>query len=146
MGDYGKGYDVGQNAPFRRFLLRILKTGRGVAMITHTKVEINKWTAGEKARKECSLPGGIRKICESQADIIMHGELGKKQPGLRLRDRILVCEGDMDTLAGNRTNAMLPERYIVSPDNPWKQFTRFFINPESTAKAEALFNKRMKRK
>lgn len=141
LGDWGKGQDKGQNTPMRRFILGILKTGRGVGLISHTKVEINKFTRGEQARKESRLPAGVRYICESQADIIMHGELGKKRPGERLRDRILVCEGDLDTLAGNRTGAMLPERYIVTRGKQWEQFCSFFTNPMAANKAEREFRK-----
>lgn len=141
LGDYGKGWDKAINSPLRKFLLRIMKTGRGVGLITHSKVEVQKFTTGEKARKEMSLGKGPRSLVESQADIIMHGELGLKRQGNRLRDRILVCEGDMDTLAGNRSGTMLPSRYIVSPENPWKQFESFFKDPKAADKAEADYRK-----
>lgn len=135
-GDYGKGWDLIINNPMRKAILRILKTGRGVGLITHTKIEIARFTSGEQARKESTLSSGVRRFCESQADIIMHGELGRKQKDRRLRDRVLVCEGDLDTLAGNRSGAILPSRYIVSPSHPWKQFCTFFSDPEAAARAE----------
>lgn len=141
LGDYGKGWDKAINSPLRKLIMRILKTQRGVILITHSKTEIAKFTSGEKARKEMSLGKGPRSFCESQADVIMHGELGRKRPGKRLRDRILVCEGDMDTLAGNRSGAMLPERYIVDPENPWKQFERFFRDAKAADIAEAQYRK-----
>lgn len=141
LGDYGKGWDKAINTPIRKLIMRILKTNRGVILITHSKTEIAKFTSGEKARKEMSLGKGPRSLCESQADVIMHGELGRKRPGKRLRDRILVCEGDMDTLAGNRSGAMLPERYIVDPENPWKQFERFFRDPKAAEQAENEYRK-----
>lgn len=141
MGEYGKGWDTAQNTPFRRGVMDILKTGRGVGLIAHSKVEVQRFTSGEKARKECGLPAGIRRLCESQADVIMHGEFGKRRDGLRLRDRILVCEGDMDVLAGNRSGTMLPARYIVDPDKPWPQFTRFFTDPKAADKAEHTYRK-----
>lgn len=137
MGDYGKGWDIAQNAPFRRLMLRILKTGRGIGFITHTKIEIAKFTSGEKAKKSSTLPTGIMRFCESQSDVIFHGEYGKRRKPNRLRDRILVCEGDMDTLAGNRSGAMLPYRYIVKPSGQWKQFCQFFTFPEAADKAES---------
>lgn len=146
LGDYGKGWDLAQNSPMRKAILRILKTGRGVGLITHTKLEIQKFTSGEKARKESTLPAGVKRFVESQADVIMHGELGMKQSGNRLRDRVLVCEGDMDTLAGNRTGSLIPNRYIVDPINPWKQFRTFFNDPNAAAKAEAEYRKLTKGK
>lgn len=144
-GDYGKGWDVTINTPMRRAILRILKSGRGVGLITHTKVAIERFTSGERARKESTLPSGVRKFCETQADVIMHGEFGRKRPGLRMRDRVLVCEGDMDTLAGNRSGAMLPERYIVSPTDPWAQFVKFFKDPKAGAAAELEYKKLSKK-
>lgn len=141
LGDYGKGWDKAINTPIRRFIMRIIKTGRGVALITHTKVEIAKFTSGEKARKQSTLGSGPSHFCESQADVIVHGELGRKRPGKRLRDRILVCEGDVDTLAGNRSGAMLPERYIVDPEKPWQQFAKFFTDPKAADLAESEYKK-----
>lgn len=141
LGDWGKGFDKGQNNPFRIAMMRLLKTGRGLGFVCHTKLEIAKFTRGEKARKEMLLPGGLKYFVESQSDIIMHGELGKRQPGNKLRDRIMVCEGDDDVLAGNRSNAMLPERYIVSRQNPWAQFQKFFTDPKATEIAEKHFRK-----
>lgn len=141
MGDYGKGWDLAQNAPFRRLMLRILKTGRGLAFITHTKIEIARFTSGEKAKKASTLPTGIMRFCESQADVIFHGEYGKRRKPNRQRDRILVCEGDMDTLAGNRTGALLPARYIVSPKNAWTQFKKFFTDSKAADLAEAEYRR-----
>lgn len=141
MGDYGKGWDLAQNAPFRKLMLRILKTGRGIAFLTHTKVEIAKFTSGEKAKKSSTLPTGIMRFVESQADVIFHGEYGKRRKPNRQRDRILVCEGDMDTLAGNRTGTMLPSRYIVSPTNQWKQYTKFFTSPTAADTAESEYRR-----
>lgn len=141
MGDYGKGWDIAQNAPFRRLMLRILKTKRGIAFITHTKTEIAKFTSGEKAKKASTLPTGIMRFVESQADVIFHGEYGKRRKPNRQRDRILVCEGDMDTLAGNRTGALLPARYIVSPTNQWEQFAKFFTSTKASDLAESEYRK-----
>lgn len=145
LGDYGKGWDRAQNTPMRKFLLDIQKTGRGVGMITHTKDEVKKYTSGERARKESTLPSGVMRLAFSQADLVLHGEYGKKRAGNRLRDRILVCEGDADTMAGNRTGALLPERYIVDPDNPWKQLLSFFNNPKAGEIAERKYNASLKK-
>lgn len=143
-GDYGKGYDILLNTPFRQAMLRILKTGRGVGFICHTKVEVAKYSTGERARKEMRLGGGTKYFVESQADLILHGELGKKRSPNRLRDRIMVCEGDSDTLAGNRSDSPLPERYIVDPKKPWDQLARFFKSVKSVEEAETQFRKIMK--
>lgn len=139
MGDYGKGWDIAQNAPFRRLILRILKTKRGIALLTHSKIEIAKFTSGEKAKKSATMPKGIMQFCESQADVICHGEFGKRRKPLRQRDRILVTEGDMDTLAGNRTGTLLPSRYIVSPNSQWHQFAKFFTSSKAADIAETEY-------
>lgn len=146
MGDFGKGYDVGLNTPFRQSMLRLLKTGRGIGFICHTQLEIARFTSGEKARKEARLPKGIKYFVESQSDLILHGEMGKRQEGNSLRDRILVCEGDADTMAGNRSGTMFPERYIVNHANPWKQFQRFFSDPDYAAKSERDYRRALKGK
>jgi hypothetical protein len=144
-GDFGKGWDVTLNSPMRKYILAILKTGRGVGFVTHTKIEIARFTSGETARKESTMPSGVARFCISQADVMIHGELGKKRPPNKLRDRILVCEGDLDTLAGNRSDAPLPERFIVSPDKPWQQFTKFFVDPKAVLVAEREYKKIYKR-
>ncbi len=143
--EWGKGWDLTLNTPMRKAILRLTKTGRGVGFITHTKTEIARYTSGEKARNESTLPKGVRMFVESQVDVIMHGELGKTRKGNRLRDRIMVCEGDMDTLAGNRTEAMLPARYIVSRTDPWGQFCKFFKASKYADAAESEYSKVYKR-
>lgn len=144
MGDYGKGWDKAQNNPIRQFLLRLQKTGRGMGLITHTKVEVARFTTGEKARKQSTLPKGVMKFCHGFADIILHGELGKQRAGRRLRDRIFVTEADEDVEAGNRTGALLPQRYIIDPENQWAQFVRFFKHPKYAEEAAAEYKKTYK--
>lgn len=135
-GDYGKGYDITQNSPFRHMINGILATGRGIGFVTHSQVNTTAFKAGSKSKKETSLPGGIHKFLHSQADIIMHGSYGVKQKGRKYRDRILQTEGDEETLAGNRSRELnIPARYIVDPADPWKQWVRFFTDP--TAGEEA---------
>lgn len=145
MGDYGKGWDLAQNTPFRRLMLRITKTGRGLVFITHSKVEIAKFTSGEKAKKSSTLPAGVMRFVEPQADVILHGEYGRRRKPNRQRDRILVCEGDMDTLAGNRSGSFLPSRYIVSPTNQWAQFQKFFTSSKAADRAELEYKQLSKR-
>lgn len=140
-GEYGKGYDTCLNTPFRQMMGRVLKTGRGIGFIGHTKIEIAKYSTGERARKEMRLPGGVKYFIESQADLILHGELGKKRDGNRLRDRILVCEGDSDIMAGNRSERPLPQRFIVKPTGAWAQFKQFFTDDKAVLKAEEEFLK-----
>lgn len=146
MGDYGKGWDLAQNAPFRRLVLRILKTGRGIGFITHSKVEIARFTSGEKAKSTSTMPSGIMRFVEPQADVIVHGEYGRRRKPNRQRDRILVCEGDMDTLAGNRTGTLLPARYVVSPTGQWAQFCKFFTSSKAADIAEAEYARLTKNK
>lgn len=141
MGQYGQGWEKAQNNPIRQFLLRLQKTGRGLGMITHTKIEIARFTSGEKARKESTLPKGVMKFCHGFADVIMHGEQGKRRSGFRLRDRIFVTEADEDVEAGNRTGALLPERYVVNPDNQWAQFVKFFKHPKYAEQAAQEYKK-----
>lgn len=141
MGDFGKGWNKAITKPMRKLISTIASTGRGVGLITHSKTVIERFTNGERARKEASIGGKLKDFCESQADVIMHGEFGPKLKGERLRSRVLVCEGDMDTLAGNRSGAMLPSRYIVKRGAQWAQFKRFFTQADAADKAEAFYRK-----
>ncbi len=141
IGDWGKGWDVGLNTPFRQAFLRLQATGRGVWCITHSAKDVARYTNSEQARKETSLPKGVIKILASQADLIMHFVMGKKRKGKKHRDRIMVCGSDPDILAGNRTGGTIPERYIVQPYDQWQQFVEFFNNPEASAKAARIHDK-----
>lgn len=143
-GDFGKGWELIINTPFRQAMMRLLKTGRGVAFITHSKTEIAKYSTGDKARKESTLAKGAKALVFTQADVIMHGEFGLRQQGQKQRDRILVTEGDMDTLAGNRAGTLLPARFIVDKKDPWGQFCRFFTDPKATEAAEKAYRVGMK--
>jgi hypothetical protein len=109
--------------------------------ITHTKKELARFSTGEVARKETTLPKGPAHFLTTQADIIMHIEMGKKRKGRKSRDRIMVTGADVDCLAGNRSSAIIPERYIVSPTDSWGQFEEFFKDPTAADKATALYEK-----
>lgn len=143
-GDYGKGWDICLNTPFRQAVLAIQQTGRGVVAITHSKKEISRYSAGEVARKETTLPKGPAHFLISQADIVMHGEMGKKRAGQLSRDRILVCGAEVDVLAGNRMSTAIPERYIVSRTNGWEQFAKFFSDPTAAEREAKIYSKHYK--
>ena len=129
-GDFGKGYDIVQNAPFRQMIGAIMATGRGIALITHSEVKTTAFKKGEKSKRETSLPGGVHKFLHTQADVIMHGSFGVKQKGNKYRDRIVQTEGDEETLAGNRTRELnIPARFILDPERPWEQWCSFFTDP-----------------
>lgn len=137
-GDFGKGYDIAQNTPFRQLVNSMLATGRGVAFLTHSEIKTAKLAGKDKAKRETTLPGGIHKFLHSQADIIMHGSFGVRQKGKKYRDRIVQTEGDAETLAGTRTRDLnLPPRYIVNPESPWKQWSEFFTDPTAAERATA---------
>lgn len=130
-GDYGKGYDIGQNTPFRQMVGRIMRTGRGIGFITHSQVNTSKFKKGDVAKKETTLPGGIYKFLHSQADVILHGQFGNKG------NRIWQTVGDDETLAGNRMRDInIPTRFIVDNKDPWKQWCSFFKDPKAAAAAE----------
>lgn len=147
-GDFGKGYDIVQNAPFRQMIGAIMSTGRGIALITHSEVKTTEFKKGAKSKRETSLPGGVHKFLHTQADVIMHGSFGVKQKGNRYRDRIVQTEGDEETLAGNRTRELnIPPRFILDPADPWGQWCRFFRDSNAadvaTAELAASASKRM---
>lgn len=140
-GDYGRGYDIVQNTPFRQMVGALMATGRGLAFTTHQ--QINETKVGKKqnksafAKKETSLPGGIYKFLHTQADVILHGHYGQRQEGNKFRDRIWQTEGDEEVLAGNRSREIyLPAKYVVDPERPFAQWAEFFVNPEAAAEAD----------
>lgn len=111
LGEYGKGYDLGQNDPIRRELNKIFTSGRGMGLITHQAVETKSFSRGPKSKKETTLPNGIYKIVFPQMDIIIHGEFGAQRDGHKWRDRIIKSEGSEDILAKNR-GGILPPAWI----------------------------------
>lgn len=136
-GDFGRGYDIVQNTPFRQMVGALMGTGRGIAFTTHQAVTEMKTKKGQVIKKETSLPGGVYKFLHSQADVILHGSFGKKQKDNKYRDRIWQTEGDEEVLAGNRSRDLyLPAKYVVDPERPWAQWAEFFTNPEAAAEAD----------
>lgn len=145
-GDYGRGYDIVQNTPFRQMVGALLGTGRGMAFLTHQQINSTALQKGKKAMKETTLPGGVYKFLHTQADIILHGSFGAKQKGNKYRDRIWQTEGDEETLAGSRCRELyLPARYVIDPERPWAQWAEFFTNPELAAEADLGMGKHVEK-
>lgn len=134
MGDYGKGYDIGQNSPFRRCINRILKSGRGIGMTTHQEIVDAQFKAGKRSKKMTTLPKGIWKQVIPQVDLVLHGEFGGRRKPNKFKDRIVVTEGDEDTLAKNR-GGILPPRFILPFKGRWEQFKGFFDDKKNIDKA-----------
>jgi hypothetical protein len=139
LGDYGKGWDVAQNTPFRRALNEILKTGRGIGAITHTDVTTANFKSGGKSKKETTLPKGIYKQIYAQFDLILHGRFGNRIKGRKVRQRLVQTEGSEEILAKNR-GGILPPAFIVSEnfEERWKEFNGFFTDKKSK---DAAFQK-----
>lgn len=148
-GDYGKGFDLLQTTPFRRYYNRLVKLGVGVACTSHIKEGWYKDKFKQDVyRRESSLPGGIQKFIHSQSDVILHGFSAKWRRGQPQRDRIISFDGSDEVLAGTRLNSeiYIPQKYIVTPptleasDAPWKQWEGFFTdNPKAGQLAEANY-------
>lgn len=138
LGDYGKGFDLGQNDPIRKAMNRLFNTGRGLGLITHQAVNTSSFAKGAKSKKETSLPNGIWKIVYPQMDVILHGEYGGIQDGKSHRDRIIYTEGNEDMLAKNR-GGILPPAWIVPKDKQERlvQIKSFFDDGRTAAVAQA---------
>lgn len=138
LGDYGKGFDLGQNDPIRKSLNRLFATGRGIGLITHQVVNTATFAKGAKSKKETSLPNGIWKIVYPQMDVILHGEYGGIQDGNSHRDRIIYTEGNEDMLAKNR-GGILPPAWVVPKDKQLRlaQIKSFFEEGRSNAIQQA---------
>lgn len=141
-GDYGKGWDIIQNSPFRKQLNILLKSGRGIGASTHEQAENKNFKSGTRAKKETTLPSGIYRQIYAQFDLILHGIFGKSRKGVKTRDRILISEGSEDILAKNR-GGLLPPAFIVPRkfEERWKQFEEFFTKPKSKDLAFAEYEK-----
>lgn len=148
-GDFGKGYDMYQTNPFRKFYNRLVKLGVGVGGTTHVKEEWKKNKYGiEEFRRETSLPGGIQRFVHAQADVIINGEFKRRRKGLHDRDRIISFDGTNEVMAGTRIKSVyLPVNYVPAPptlENPdasWKQWVSFFEDsPNAGQQAEVEYN------
>lgn len=139
LGDFGKGFNIGQNDPIRKAINRIFASGRGVGIITHQEIKTNTFKKGvAKAKKETSLPNGIYKLLYPQMDIIIHGEFGGIREGQKHRDRIIRSEGDEDILAKNR-GGILPPAWIspLDLDERREQLVSFF-QPDVKKRVDAI--------
>jgi hypothetical protein len=142
-GDFGKGYDLTITNPLRQMIGPIIKSGRGVAFITHTKLVTKKIGATEVSKWETTLPSQAQHFLHTQADVILYGAFGKRRPGMDDRDRILSLDGSNETIAGTRVKkavASLPKKYIVDPDEPWAQWSNFFDDPEAAERENLRYN------
>jgi hypothetical protein len=147
-GDFGRGWDLLQTSPIRRFYNRIVKLGVGVAAITHVKekVETDKFMQ-DRFRRETSLPTGVQNFIHAQSDVIMHGFFSRRRKGQHDRDRYISFDGTNEVMAGTRLRKIyIPNKYLVdSPSRndlslPWKQWASFFSNnPKAGEEAEKQF-------
>jgi hypothetical protein len=149
-GEYGRGWDLLQTAPVRRFINRLTKLGSGVALTTHSKERTDKDKFGkDRFRRETSLPGGVQELMVAWSDLIMHGFMSRRRKGKRDRDRYISFDGTNEIIAGTRLRkTFIPANYIVDPPTmqastaPWEQWANFFAdNPTAGQEAEANFNK-----
>jgi hypothetical protein len=149
-GDYGKGFDIYQTTPFRRYYNRLIKLGVGVGGTTHVKEEWRKNKYGiEEFRRETSLAAGIQRFVHSQADVIINGGFSRRRKGQHDRDRKISFDGTNEVMAGTRIKTVkIPVNYIPAvpsaehPDAPWKQWAGFFENsPDAAIAAEQEYDR-----
>jgi hypothetical protein len=155
-GDYGKGWDLFQTAPFRRFYNRLVKLGVGVGCTSHIKESFEKNKFGQQIyRRDSTLPTGIQRFVHAQSDVIINGffaddnlfrRLQKTRKGPVIRDRIVSFDGSDEVMAGTRiTKIRIPNKYFVDSPQidiaaPWKQWAKFFADsPRAGEEAERRF-------
>lgn len=138
--EYGKGYDMGQNSPFRKEFQKLTKLGLGIIFITHEDTTEKSFGKEKRAKKETTLPTGIYKQIFPIVESVLHGVFGKRRKGTERRDRIIVTEGSETMLAKNRYGA-LPAAWIVNPDitKRWKEFVSFWNSDEKKKAAFEQF-------
>lgn len=134
-GDYGKGWDLLQTAPFRQWYGRLVKLGVGIGCTSHVDIKVEKDKKGNvtSVKRETTLPKGIQKFIHTQCDVIVNGTFGRRRKGNDERDRVVCFDGSQDVLAGTRIRGVpIPKKYIVAPPTaedqgiPWKQWCKFF--------------------
>jgi len=146
-GDYGKGWDLYQTTPFRRFYNRIVKLGVGVGCTSHIREDWKPNKYGEQLyRRNSTLPAGIERFIHAQSDVIINGTYARKRKGQITRDRVVSFDGSDEVMAGTRiTKIRIPNKYIVdSPQKdiaaPWKQWANFFVHsPAAGEEAEKRY-------
>lgn len=139
---FGKGYDLGQNSPFRKEFNKLVKLGLNIFFLTHEKKKDSTFQGkGTTTKKETTLPNGIFEQIFPMMDVILHGVFGKKRKGQMRRDRIFVTEGSEDILAKNRYG-LLPPAWLVNHDeeNRWQEFLDYF-DPKTHEDAVDELNK-----
>ena len=136
LGDYGKGWDLAQNTPFREQFNKLIKTGRGIFAITHEKIQDKTFQKGVVSKRETTLPKGIYDMVFAQFDMVIHGMFGKVRKPNKTRDRLAFSEGSENMLAKNR-GGYLPPAWIVPRDigARWKQLSEFFSSEKAREKA-----------
>lgn len=134
--EYGKGWDLGQNSPFRNEMNILTKCGMGVIFITHEDTTEKTFKGVKQAKKETALPGGIFKQIFPIVESVLHGVFGKRRKGQVRRDRIFVTEGSESMLAKNRYG-LLPPAWVVNPDieERWEEFKSFWSDPKKRDEA-----------
>lgn len=140
--DFGKGYEVCLNAPYRQAFGRILRSGRGIAFITHTNTTDSRFAGQQKSKKESTLPGGVAKFLIPQSDVILHGKFGPRDPSTQRRTRIFQTEGSDEVLAGARGVGQqynLPPRFIVDQARGFEQWQEFFDDTEAASRASVEY-------
>jgi hypothetical protein len=155
-GDYGKGWDLFQTAPFRRYYNRLVKLGVGVGCTSHIKESFEKNKFGQlQYRRDSTLPTGIQRFIHAQSDVIINGffiddnlfrRVQKTRKGPIIRDRIVSFDGSDEVMAGTRiTKIRIPNKYFVDSPQldiaaPWKQWANFFTHsPAAGEEAEKRF-------
>lgn len=134
--EWGKGYDLGQNTPFRKVMNKLTACGLGIIFITHEDVTEKTFKGIKQAKKETTLPGGIYKQVFPMVTSVLHGVFGRQRKGKERRDRIFVTEGSESILAKNRYGA-LPAAWLIDPilKNRWEQFVAFWNSAEKRKEA-----------
>lgn len=142
-GDFGKGWDLYQTSPFRKYYNRIVKLGVGVALTTHVNEEWKKDQYKQDVfRRETTLPKGVQKFVHAQSDVIINGMWGRWRKGMDDRDRLISFDGTNEIMAGSRIRGVfVPSKYIVkSPSQddltvPWRQWNDFFVDSPEAGEA-----------
>ena len=144
-GDYGKGFALALGDPFRRMFGPLIKSGRGITFISHSKFVERTVGATKTGKWESTLPSQAQAFIHSQCDLIWHGQFGKLRMGMDERDRIISMDASETMMAGCRVRYQgkpypMPKKFILDPVNGWEQWASFFPIEGERTYEEAIEN------
>ncbi len=123
--DFGKSWKAVRDE-FTKTLDRLLRTGRGLVLLSHARENEVKTRFGDNyTRILPSTPGQSLSVIEALVDIILYCDYIKDETGKRRR--VLICQGDEHVWAGYRAPAKFPAILPLERENGYEVIRQGFL-------------------